>query len=439
MFLLSLSFLRSNSSTIERVSVLDFGANGLDTFDDTKAIQKGIDQLKKRGGGILYFPKGIYMVSNKNMPGKSISVQLWSNIQLLGDGVNNSVIRLMPDQPPYTVLLFLSQVKNVKLSGLTLDGNYNNQPNPRAPSEHLHGLYIEKSSDVNIDSCKFIASGGDGIYIRMGLAESQPINIVNSVFDDTKRNGITLGSGFRNVRIAGCYFGKKISRSPIDTEPTGGMCGDLIIENNTIETNNILTLGGVSKSNLGFNQILRNNKLINCSVFLIYGRNIIIENNEITNNTNKKPAITVIRTNNNIKISGNKLKINNQSAISITYSANQYPSSIDIIGNQIAFNVESSPCFFIRGGDDLRIADNTITTTGKSRLFMNITATRTMKGLSFLNNEVGDFRQNFLVSFREKHTIDSFILRNNKFANKRVFLQAIRADKRLVNFKIDNE
>ena len=45
------------------VSVKDFGAKGDSSTDDTQAIQNAIDYAIEHGGGILFFPRGRYMIS----------------------------------------------------------------------------------------------------------------------------------------------------------------------------------------------------------------------------------------------------------------------------------------------------------------------------------------------------------------------------------------
>jgi hypothetical protein len=435
---LSLIVLKFLYSGPENIDVMRFGAKGDSKTDDTKAIQSAINYLAEKGGGTLYFPAGVYMVSNQKIPGKAIAIKLLSNVELIGDKKGNSILKLLPNQPNFTQILTSDKANNWKLKRLIVDGNVLAQQNPTMPNEHLHGLFIDQSSNIVVDSCKFINTGGDGVGIRGVIKPSSSIKISNSFFNGNRRNGLTLGSGFLGVNISNCYFGKEIKHSPIDTEPTSGTCGDVVIENNLIETDNLITLGGVSESNLGFNQVFRNNTVTQGSLFIIYGSNIRVEDNDITNSP-KKAIITILRKNENVSISGNKLKVSGQSAINITYSANQYPNNIKIYNNQIAYNTPTKTCITISGADNVSIEKNKILALQPCKLLVKISATRSMNGLSFKNNEIGYFDQNFLISFIKDYTLNSFIVQRNVFENKKIINQNINYLTRLINSNVSNK
>ncbi|PPE71807.1 hypothetical protein C3942_21670 [Solimonas fluminis] len=65
----------------EQVSVKDFGATGDGVTDDTAAIQAAVDFVHfTLGGGTVYFPNGVYIVSD--------SIQVYSSMTLLGAGAD---------------------------------------------------------------------------------------------------------------------------------------------------------------------------------------------------------------------------------------------------------------------------------------------------------------------------------------------------------------
>src|SRR6266851_3158372 len=61
------------------LNVRTFGAQGDGLADDTAAIQKAIDEAKARKGSVVFFPSGIYVISQ---------VILRQGISLMGSGIN---------------------------------------------------------------------------------------------------------------------------------------------------------------------------------------------------------------------------------------------------------------------------------------------------------------------------------------------------------------
>ena len=66
-------------------SVKDFGAKGDGIADDTIAIQKAIDKTFESGGGTVFFPKGLYLITK--------SLYLRKNVSIKGDGTDITFIQ----------------------------------------------------------------------------------------------------------------------------------------------------------------------------------------------------------------------------------------------------------------------------------------------------------------------------------------------------------
>jgi len=86
------------------VDILDYGAVGDGKTMNTKAIQTAIDNLTEQGGGILYFPSGIYLTG---------SIKLHSNITI--QLVAGAVIKASPDMKDYTPIEYSSESRNTSL------------------------------------------------------------------------------------------------------------------------------------------------------------------------------------------------------------------------------------------------------------------------------------------------------------------------------------
>ncbi|HHP5661883.1 glycoside hydrolase family 55 protein [Bacillus paranthracis] len=76
----------SNYQFESGLSVKDFGAKGDGKTNDSSAIQETIRNLEKKGGGVLYFPKGNYLITS--------SININKNIQIKGEGKYNSILKL---------------------------------------------------------------------------------------------------------------------------------------------------------------------------------------------------------------------------------------------------------------------------------------------------------------------------------------------------------
>ena len=69
------------------ISVTDYGALHKEDIDDRMAIQNAIDYLVEIGGGILYFPKGTYLIKTTNENNNGLSIK-GKNIKLIGEGTS---------------------------------------------------------------------------------------------------------------------------------------------------------------------------------------------------------------------------------------------------------------------------------------------------------------------------------------------------------------
>lgn len=73
------------SRQLKTYNVLDFGAIPNDEISDKKAIQSAIDAASKNGGGIVFFPKGRFLVNENDDNNEQIVIAA-SNIILRGSG-----------------------------------------------------------------------------------------------------------------------------------------------------------------------------------------------------------------------------------------------------------------------------------------------------------------------------------------------------------------
>lgn len=58
--------------TINTISVMDYGATGNGTTEDTTAVQNAINAVSALGGGFVYFPRGTYLLGALTLPNRVV-------------------------------------------------------------------------------------------------------------------------------------------------------------------------------------------------------------------------------------------------------------------------------------------------------------------------------------------------------------------------------
>lgn len=197
-----------------RVTILTFGALGDDQQEDTIAIQRAIDFQSNRGGGVVEFPKGIYLID------ASKSVVLKDNITL--DFKKGAILQAIPSELESYEIVKIRDVENVTLTGdVRIIGERSSHIG--STGEWGFGISIMGSEDVVIKNANISDCWGDGIYI--GSTEnkeySNKIKIINATLNNNRRQGISIISA-RNLEITNPKIHNTNGTAPqsgIDIEP----------------------------------------------------------------------------------------------------------------------------------------------------------------------------------------------------------------------------
>ncbi len=316
------NFLKNRKNTKidtlrDSVSVINFGAKGDEMTNDFEAIQEAINYIALKNGGIIFFPKGTYLIEGKNnglTDGLNINS---SNITLKGEG-SNSIIK-QGSSSFYALSInnnntgtnnIRDNVKNIKISGI----KFTCKIEVLGFSEFRHLLNINAASNVEISNCAFEGFRGDGILIGSGNTagierHNENIVITDCLFDginNDNRNGISI-IDVNGVLIDRCIF-RRITRynmpGAIDIEPDN--YSYYIVKNILIQNNKFDRIGGNSAA-ISYNGNPKVGEQIN---------NLKIINNQIKNGLNIGSAFTFqTRRNptastapNNIIVKGNTVK-----------------------------------------------------------------------------------------------------------------------------------
>lgn len=106
-------------------NVMDHGATGLGVANDQPAIQRAIDACTAAGGGIVYLPKGTYLVGgHASLATTALSLQ--SHVWLMGAGANVTTVRLA-NGADASVVSCKEADTDLGVSDLTIDGNRTQQ------------------------------------------------------------------------------------------------------------------------------------------------------------------------------------------------------------------------------------------------------------------------------------------------------------------------
>ncbi len=179
------------------LDVKTFGAHADGLSDDTAAIQKAIDEASAGKGSVVFFPSGIYIISQ---------IILRAGISLLGSGIN------LPGHGLGTIL----QQK----PGTDLDLILSDQP----PRGYHHWSVISNMSLVGANGTK-LSSG-----IRFAAATGEGMKFEHLLIKDFARDGIQVIGGvpfyaedihlFRNGVASGLGYGLDIATKGIDPSQT---------------------------------------------------------------------------------------------------------------------------------------------------------------------------------------------------------------------------
>ena len=223
-------------------NVVDYGAKGDGTTDDTSAIASAIAAQVALGGGVVYFPPGTYRVIPYANPisGGSYNAGIWvpGDITIMGSGPGATTIKLCDNAIDHSAIIenynllggYPAQPldMNVSVKDLGVDGNNTNQGGNGSNKgivfvrvrfgtvdnvvvDNVLGtsssganegcfMYPQLSTDISYINCVARGTAGNR-EIGFGGNNSSNIKFVNCVSYGMSCVGGTVGTGFN---IYGC-------------------------------------------------------------------------------------------------------------------------------------------------------------------------------------------------------------------------------------------
>jgi hypothetical protein len=194
-------------------SVKDYGAKGDGITNDTVAIQRAVNTIYSKGGGIVAFPPGKYLVTSINI--REGITYIGEEATILRPPMQKNWTRTFTTQN--TLYSGIVDSRPLVISNLIFDGNSQNQgPYQNYELAQAHLIFLMGNPNkpgrlkVVIDNCKFQNGVADGISVYKNVDLTCTSCSATNVF----RGGLTITGGYSKV-----YLKQFVSQG--DRDPTG--------------------------------------------------------------------------------------------------------------------------------------------------------------------------------------------------------------------------
>jgi len=213
----------------QMVNVVDFGATGDGSTDDTDAIQAALTT-----GNDVFIPNGTYKVAIA----LSDCLKPVSNQKIVLE--ENATLSAIDSSNTLNAIFFLQDVNHVTIQGGKLVGD---RAGHTGSGQEAHGFWLEDSDYVTIRDCHISDCWGDGIYTGNNPGhESEYLTIDNVVCDNNRRQGLSITTG-RHIVVTNSYF--------INTNGAAPSAGIDLENNSGTDVRDITIQGCVLKGNDG--------------------------------------------------------------------------------------------------------------------------------------------------------------------------------------------
>jgi hypothetical protein len=214
-----------SNDTVSVNVITQFGAQGDGVTDDTAAIQKSVDWVYAKGGGVILFPAGTYIVT---------SVNIREGITFQGDGATIKRPDYLTEKIGQKAAKWIRTFTNQKypyrgqrdsrplvIKGLTFDGSSQTQgPYQRYELEQAALVFLMGNKKYPgrltaiIEDCVFKNGVGDGVHAYVNTN----LKMYNCVAENVFRGGFVLTGGYSIAEVKNLITRGEIDRTGIDVE-----------------------------------------------------------------------------------------------------------------------------------------------------------------------------------------------------------------------------
>ena len=224
-------------------NVRDSGAKGDGLTLDTLPIQQTIDNCSSKGGGIVDFPPGSYLIGTLYLK-SNVTLNLRAQAEIVGTthldqyGSDTGISPYYPEDLD-KCLIYAKDAKNITLTGAgAINGGFpaNEKPVPapgatgREITAHPMLIRFDGCENIRLDSLELYGSSS----WCMHFARSKNIVLTNLDVPNKHQDGVDFES-CENARVAGCHFVTGDDSIAI-LSSHNQICRDITITNCTMES-----------------------------------------------------------------------------------------------------------------------------------------------------------------------------------------------------------
>ena len=375
----------------QTVSVKDFGAVGDGVANDTAAIQAALDAIPPYGfvdlSGLSYAVSGVVVLTNNVTVrnGRLVALSTASGAVIKAapgtSGVQFENLRIYINKAIIAAGdcagIFFDQCSNGKAINCHVDGSKNNNYVPQ-----LYAcIYGYLASKIDVLSCTVINADKEGIMFR----DCDDIYIYDCEGRNSGFSNIGTSGGNRAI-INGCRaFDSGATNITMNSQDS--IVSNCLASGNAL--NNGILIGHVSPVNQNANNCLvSNNRVLNSAeygVSVVYGTNVVIEGNTITNTT--KSGIYVIpkpTTNGGTTISNNTV----DGCAEGIYSYGSAENQTVITGNTV--RAATAPAVLIASNGQVNISNNIFRNVSSGVLALGHVTGTTLTGAGITNLSISN-------------------------------------------------
>lgn len=194
-------------------NVKAYGAVGDGATDDTTTIQSAIDACDAAGGGVVFFPRGTYMID--------ATTGLTSGSNMTFDLTSMPTIQAIANSAASYFILKINQQSDVTIRGGNFVGERDDHGGAAIEQGHL--ILIQGSDNVKVYGVNASDAMGDNLYIGVAATTVYSSNILvdGCHLENAYRNNCSITDAY-NVTLTGCTFIGADGTAPkggLDIEP----------------------------------------------------------------------------------------------------------------------------------------------------------------------------------------------------------------------------